>query len=178
MRHEVILVNEDDKATGTMEKMEAHRKGLLHRAFSVFIFNSKKEMLLQQRATNKYHSGGLWTNTCCSHPLPGEETTKGAELRLFEEMGFNAALEEVFHFIYRHNFENGLTEFEFDHVFVGYYDGSVYPDQDEACDYCFMSMDDIESSLAAHPEEFSAWFQIAFPMMKKWFQSSGKFQTA
>jgi isopentenyl-diphosphate delta-isomerase len=177
MQHEIVLVNENDEAVGTMEKMEAHRKGLLHRAFSIFIFNSKNEMLLQQRAFAKYHSGGLWSNACCSHPKPGEETIDGATRRLYEEMGFTAELREIFHFTYKHRFENGLTEFEFDHVFIGYYDGPVRPDSDEANDYCFMSMEEIQSSLASRPKKFSAWFHIAFPMIQKMLEPSGRLQT-
>src|ERR1700744_2758864 len=119
VREEVILVDEADVQLGTMEKIEAHRKALLHRAFSVFIFNSKGEMLLQQRAAEKYHSPGLWTNACCSHPRPGEETQAAAMRRLMEELGFTLELEKIFDFTYRSEFENGLTEFEFDHVFVG-----------------------------------------------------------
>src|SRR5688572_13811853 len=115
---EVILVNEQDEVIGTMEKITAHRKAILHRAFSVFIFNSKGEMLLQQRAFNKYHSGGLWTNACCSHPAPGEHTADAAGRRLQEEMGFSASIQKIFEFTYFSEFENGLTEHEFDHVFA------------------------------------------------------------
>src|SRR5262245_45397537 len=119
---QVILVNELDLATGVMEKMEAHEKGLLHRAFSIFIFNSKGEMLLQQRALGKYHSGGLWSNTCCSHPQPGEDILLSAQNRLQEEMGFTTTLNKIFDFTYKADFGNGLTEYEFDHVFAGQYD--------------------------------------------------------
>ncbi|HLK27778.1 MAG TPA: isopentenyl-diphosphate Delta-isomerase [Puia sp.] len=178
MKEEIILVNEHDEVIGTMEKIEAHQKALLHRAFSVFIFNVRNEMLLQRRANGKYHSGGLWTNTCCSHPRPGENTKDAAARRLFEEMGFTTTLEEIFHFTYKHAFENNLTEFEFDHVFAGYYDGEIYPNKEEASDYCFMNINDIESSLTTHPAKFSAWFHIAFPLIKKWLQSSDKLQTA
>ena len=108
-----------------MEKMEAHKKGLLHRAFSVFIFNGKGEMLLQQRALNKYHSGGLWTNACCSHPMPGEKTEDAADRRLKEELGFETPLEKIFDFVYKAEFDNGLTEYEFDHVFAGEYEGEI-----------------------------------------------------
>src|ERR1043165_7585171 len=117
----VILVNERDEETGEMEKMEAHRKGILHRAFSVFIFNNKNEMLLQQRALHKYHSGGLWTNTCCSHPRPGEETLSAAKRRLVEELNVDATIQWSFDFIYEANFDNGLYEHEYDHVFIGIY---------------------------------------------------------
>jgi isopentenyl-diphosphate delta-isomerase len=128
---EVILVNESDEAIGAMEKMEAHRLGVLHRAFSVFIFNSNGHMLLQQRADTKYHSAGLWTNACCSHPAPGEEVKSAAERRLQEELGFKADIKRAFDFVYKASFNNGLTEHEYDHVFVGYYDGEIRPDQDE-----------------------------------------------
>ncbi|HVM87608.1 MAG TPA: isopentenyl-diphosphate Delta-isomerase [Puia sp.] len=176
MLQEVILVDESDNVTGKMEKMEVHRRSMLHRAFSVFIFNCKNEMLLQKRATNKYHSGGLWTNTCCSHPSPGEQTIKSAARRLNEEMGFSTNLEEIFHFIYKHEFENGLTEYEFDHVFIGYHNGEISPNKEEVCDYCFMAMDAIENLLMNQPQKFSAWFQIAFPMVRKWQQTSTEFQ--
>jgi len=152
--------------------MEAHQKALLHRAFSVFIFNSKNEMLLQQRAKNKYHSAGLWTNACCSHPKPNEETKSAAERRLFEELGFKADLKKIFHFTYKHCFDNGLTEFEFDHVFVGHYNGAILPDKEEVNDYCFMSSDEIGSSLGSHPKKFSPWFLIAFPLVKNWMLDS------
>src|ERR1044071_5474301 len=118
---EVILVNEHDEQIGTMEKMEAHRKAMLHRAFSVFVFSARKEMLLQQRAFTKYHSGGLWTNACCSHPMPGEKTEDAAKRRLMEEMGFKALIKEIFDFTYKAEFNNGLIEYEFDHVFAGEY---------------------------------------------------------
>src|SRR5690349_15951298 len=122
---EVILVDENDKAVGSAEKMKAHVKGMLHRAFSVFIFNTKGEMLLQQRALNKYHSGGLWTNACCSHPSPGEEIAASAVKRLSEELGFQTTIEKAFEFLYKADFDNGLTEHEFDHVFIGHYDGDI-----------------------------------------------------
>ena len=167
---EVVLVNERDESLGTMEKIDAHRKGLLHRAFSVFIFNSKGEMLLQQRARNKYHSGGLWTNACCSHPGAGEEVATAAGRRLMEEMGFSVSLEKIFDFIYRSEMENGLTEHEFDHVYVGFYEGGIRPDKDEVQDYCYKNMDAIRESLQSHPAHYTAWFHIAFPRVEKWMQ--------
>jgi isopentenyl-diphosphate delta-isomerase len=173
MLQEVILVNENDDQVGVMEKMEAHQKALRHRAFSVFIFNSKNEMLLQQRALSKYHSAGLWTNACCSHPKPGEDTKSGATRRLFEELGFTTELKEIFHFTYKHSFENGLTEFEFDHVFTGNYDGEVFPEKEEVSDYGFMGFDEIESSLKSHPKKFTPWFHIALPLVKKWMLDPG-----
>lgn len=159
----VILVNEQDEPVGTMEKLEAHQKGLLHRAFSVFITNSKGELLLQQRALDKYHSGGLWTNTCCSHPLPDEDILTAAHRRLMEEMGFDCDLEEVFSFTYRAEFDNGLTEHEFDHVLIGRYDGSVQPDSSEVMSYKFASPDEVRHLLLTAPETFTHWFHIAFP---------------
>lgn len=165
---EVVVVNERDESLGTMEKMEAHRKGVLHRAFSVFIFNTKGEMLLQQRAPHKYHSGGLWTNACCSHPGQGEPVAQAAARRLREEMGFSVPLEKIFDFIYRSEMENGLTEHEFDHVFTGYYDGTINPDKEEVKDYCYKSLDAIHISLQTHPHQFTAWFHIAFPRVYEW----------
>ena len=162
----VILVNEKDEPRGTMEKMEAHVRGALHRAFSIFIFNSKGEMLLQQRAVGKYHNGELWTNACCSHPAPGETTLAAAKRRLQEEMGFTTALEKAFDFTYKASFKNGLTEHEFDHVFVGTYDGEIKINRDEVKDYCFKTVGEIELSLKTDPQKFTAWFKIAFPKVE------------
>jgi isopentenyl-diphosphate delta-isomerase len=149
-----------------MEKMEAHLAGALHRAFSIFIFNTKGEMLLQQRAATKYHNGGLWTNACCSHPAPGEATLDAANRRLYEEMGFTTQLEKAFDFIYKASFDNGLTEHEYDHVFIGTYDGEIKVNSAEVKDYCFKTIDELESSLQTHPQKFTAWFKIAFPKVK------------
>lgn len=162
---DVILVDENDVETGTMEKMEVHQKALLHRAFSIFIFNDKGEMLLQKRAAKKYHSAGLWTNACCSHPKPGEDITAAAQKRLQEEMGFTAALTKAFTFIYKAPFENGLTEHEYDHVFTGTYNGSINPNPEEVSDYCFQSLEELNNSLQTHPQNFTAWFKIAFPKL-------------
>jgi len=167
---EVILVNENDEMTGTMEKMEAHQKALLHRAFSVFIFNKKGEMLLQQRASGKYHSPDLWSNACCSHPLPGETTAQAAHRRLREELGFDTTLEHSFSFIYKTPFDNGLTEHEFDHVFVGTFDGIIKPDADEVKDFCYMSLDAIRNSMDAHQHKYTSWFRIAFPKLETHLQ--------
>jgi isopentenyl-diphosphate delta-isomerase len=173
LEEEVILVNERDEPTGSMEKMEAHRKALLHRAFSVFIFNGRGEMLLQQRAAHKYHSAGLWTNACCSHPRPGEDTRDAAFRRLSEEMGFTTGLEKLFDFIYRSEFENGLTEYEFDHVFAGVYDGTIHPNMEEVSDYCFRSTREIRADLASDPQKYTAWYHLAFPMVEKWAAENG-----
>lgn len=168
MDQEVILVNEHDQQLGTIGKMEAHRKALLHRAFSVFIFNSKGEMLLQQRAATKYHSGGLWTNACCSHPSPGEDTGIAARRRLLEEMGFVTGLTRIFEFIYRADFDNGLTEYEYDHVYTGVYEESIEPNKEEVNDYCYKSLEEIASSLQMHSQKYSSWFLIAFPKVHVW----------
>ena len=168
MREEVILVNERDEPIGVMEKMEAHKKALLHRAFSVFIFNAKGEMLLQKRADHKYHSGGLWTNACCSHPRPEEDIQIAASRRLHEELGFVTPLEKIFEFTYKSAFENGLTEFEFDHVFFGVHNDDIVPNKNEVSDYCFKSMLEIQSSLESHPAKYTAWFRIAFPVVLEW----------
>ena len=170
MREEqVILVDEKDKPVGVADKGEAHRKGWLHRAFSVFIFNSKGEMLLQQRALHKYHSGGLWTNACCSHPHPGEETMAAVQRRLKEEMGFEVPVEKVFDFMYKTKLDNGLTENEFDHVYTGEYNDKVNFNKNEVMDFCYKDMEGIRHSLQTHPEKYSAWFHLAFPGIEAWW---------
>lgn len=167
---QVILVNENDEELGVMEKMQAHEKGLLHRAFSVFIFNTEGQMLLQQRAAKKYHSPGLWTNACCSHPRPGEKTLDAAQRRLQEELGFATELTAVFEFTYKASFDNGLTEHEFDHVYTGTYEGSIKPNMNEVLDYCYKSMEDIQESLQSHPHKYTVWFAIAFPRILNWWR--------
>ena len=171
MEH-VILVNMEDEQVGSMEKIEAHRKGELHRAFSIFIFNDKKEMLLQQRAATKYHSGGLWTNACCSHPRPGEETIDAAERRLNEELGFTTPIKKIFDFHYNAAFDNGLTEHEFDHVYIGTYDGKIKPNPAEVQDYCYKSLEEIALTVKTHPHKYTAWFCIAFPMVIDWVKKN------
>jgi isopentenyl-diphosphate Delta-isomerase len=156
-----------------MEKMQAHEQGLLHRAFSVFIFNSKGEMLLQQRAEEKYHSGGLWTNACCSHPLPGEHTMDAALRRLQEEMGFTTTLQEAFVFTYLTKFDNGLTEHEVDHVFTGIFDGDIEPDPAEVSRYAYCDMDHIRRSLEEDPGRYTSWFKIAFPKLETYLAATG-----
>jgi len=170
MEQQVILVNEKDEVTGIAGKMEAHQTGLLHRAFSIFVFNSKGEMLLQQRAINKYHSGGLWTNACCSHPNPGDQIQEAAQKRLKEEMGFVIPIAKSFEFVYKANFENGLTEYEFDHVFVGEYDGPVNYNKEEVMDFCYKTMRDIRDSLQTRPQNYTAWFHLAFPGIENWWR--------
>ena len=167
---EVILVNEADEAIGRMEKMEAHEKALLHRAFSVFLFNKKGEMLLQKRAETKYHSPSLWTNACCSHPMPGEEIKDAALRRLEEELGFTTAINKAFHFTYKAVFDNGLTEHEFDHVFVGEYEGNMQLNADEVSEVCYKSMSDIKSEIQHKAGDYTEWFKIAFPLLEEWLQ--------
>ena len=171
---QVVLVNEQDLEIGLMEKMEAHEKALLHRAFSVFVFNEAGELLLQQRAFEKYHSGGLWTNTCCSHPRPNETVLDAANRRLMEEMGFQTPLQKVFDFIYQAEFSNGLTEHEFDHVFVGYYEGTILPDPAEVHAYEYRTMASIQASLDAKEGIFTAWFEIIFPKLMDWWKQQNR----
>jgi isopentenyl-diphosphate delta-isomerase len=178
MEQQVILVNEKDEVKGTAGKMEVHRKGLLHRAFSVFVFNKRGEMLLQQRALNKYHSGGLWTNACCSHPEPEEETRTGALRRLKEELGFETELEKIFDFVYKADFDNGLTEYEFDHVYTGSYDGKIDFSSEEVMDVCYKPMHEISDSLQSHPNRYTAWFRIAFPKVEGWWNEHFKNKVA
>jgi isopentenyl-diphosphate delta-isomerase len=156
----VILVDQNDTPIGEMEKIEAHEKALLHRAFSILIFNSKNELLVQQRAHSKYHSPGLWTNTCCSHQRPGEKTIDAANRRLAEEMGMTAKLEPSFSFIYKAPFDNGLTEHEFDHVLVGYSDELPQLNPAEAADYSYKKLDEIKLDMKKSPQRYTAWFKI------------------
>src|SRR5690606_17368820 len=156
---EVILVNEKDEPVGTMEKLEAHRKGLLHRAISVFIFDQRGRLLLQQRAAHKYHSAGLWTNTCCSHPAPGESTADAALRRLGEEMGMHTPLTFAFTFRYHAIFDNGLVEHELDHVFIGYTDETPTPNPDEVAAYRWVDRLIIDQEVHTSPEVYTAWFK-------------------
>lgn len=157
----VILVDENDNEIGVMEKMKAHREGLLHRAFSVFIYNDKKELLLQQRAITKYHSGGLWTNTCCSHPRPSETIKDAAHRRLFEEMGLSCELTIKTNFIYKSPFENGLTEHELDYVLIGNTNQNPHINKEEVENFKWMSLSDIKKELQSNPGNYTTWFKIA-----------------
>jgi isopentenyl-diphosphate Delta-isomerase len=159
MEH-VILVDERDHEIGTMEKMEAHQKGLLHRAFSILIFNSKGELLLQQRALSKYHSGGLWTNSCCSHPRPGESTQDAAKRKLKQEMGIDLIPEFAFTFKYKAELDHGLTEHELDHVYFGKFDGEPKINHEEAIDWRFVDLKSLHHEIQNHSEKFTAWFKI------------------
>ncbi len=156
----VILVDKNDQPIGEMEKMEAHEKGLLHRAFSVFLFNKKGEMLLQQRAFSKYHSGGLWTNACCSHPRKGELTLEAAHRRLEEEMGFDCEIKKAFDFIYKSKLDNNLTEHELDHVFLGEYEGHIIPNPDEVESYKYISIPELAKDVKENAANYTEWFKI------------------
>lgn len=158
----VILVDENDKQIGVMPKLEAHQKAVLHRAFSVFIFNDKHELMLQQRALKKYHSPGLWTNTCCSHQREGESNIEAGKRRLQEEMGFVTDLKESISFIYKAHFDNGLTEHEYDHVLIGHYNDEPKINEDEVANWKWVALDDVNKDLKTHPEHYTAWFKIIF----------------
>lgn len=158
----VILVDENDNKLGLMPKLEAHQKAILHRAFSVFIFNDKNELLLQQRASTKYHSPNLWTNTCCSHQRDGENNIEAGNRRLFEEMGMKCELSEVFHFIYKAPFDNGLTEHELDHVLVGYSNENPKINTQEVANYKWMSVNSIKNDIFDNPLKYTEWFKIIF----------------
>ena len=159
-QEQVVLVDEFDNEIGTMDKLEAHEKGLLHRAISVFIFNSDGELLVQQRADHKYHCGGLWTNTCCSHPRQNENVLDAANRRLKEEMGMEAMLEYSFAFTYKSDFPNGLTEHEFDHVFFGESNTLPVLNPDEAKAYKYLSLENLQADIESNPSAYTAWLKI------------------
>ncbi len=159
---QVILVNEKDEQIGLMPKMEAHEKALLHRAFSVFVFNDKNELMLQQRALHKYHTPGLWTNTCCSHQREGESNIEAGKRRLMEEMGFVTELEESISFIYKAPFDNGLTEHEYDHILLGKYSGEPNINPDEVAAWKWMALEDVKTDIAKNSENYTAWFKVIF----------------
>jgi isopentenyl-diphosphate delta-isomerase len=157
----VVLVDEQDNAIGTMEKQQAHVEGALHRAFSIFIFNSEKKLLLQKRATSKYHCGGLWTNTCCSHPRETENILDAANRRLQEEMGMQCELKSIFSFVYKAEFENGLTEHEFDHVLLGLSDQTPELNLEEVEGFRYIGLEDLQLEIKEDPQKFTPWFLIA-----------------
>jgi len=162
MQEHVILVDINDQKIGLMEKIEAHEKALLHRAFSVFIFNEKGELMLQQRAASKYHSPLLWTNTCCSHQRDGESNVNAGRRRLQEEMGFVTDVKEVFSFIYKAPFDNGLTEHEFDHVMIGSYNNEPNINKKEAENYKWMALENVKTDIKENPTIYAEWFKIIF----------------
>ena len=162
MEEFVVLVDQDDQKLGLMEKQQAHIAGLLHRAFSVFVFNSKGELMIQQRAASKYHSPTLWTNTCCSHPRDNETYKEAAHRRLQEEMGFDCELEYKFNFIYKAHLENDLIEHELDHVFIGTFDEEPKLNPDEVMAYRWVELDDLKKDIDKNPQNYTAWFKIIF----------------
>lgn len=162
----VILVDREDNPIGSMEKMEAHEKGILHRAFSVFIFNEKNQLLMQRRAFDKYHSGGLWTNTCCSHPRVDEDIIAAGKRRLEEEMGFSTEVVPIFSFIYKARLDNDMTEHELDHILVGKYNQPPAPNQNEVCDWKFMDLNFLEEDLKANTDRYTVWFLEIFERVK------------
>jgi isopentenyl-diphosphate delta-isomerase len=155
----VILVDENDEIVGYGDKLDVHRKGLLHRAFSVFIYNDQDQLLLQQRALGKYHAGGLWANSCCGHPLPGEPAEKGADRRLFEELGFHCPLKPLTHIYYKKDLDHGMIEHEYVHVFCGRYQGqTISCDPAEVSTVAWMTLEEIAQDVASYPEKYAAWF--------------------
>ena len=162
MRDHVILVSPEDSPVGYMEKIEAHQKGLLHRAISVFIFNERKEMLIQRRALSKYHTPGIWSNTACSHPRKNETVMEAAGRRLFEEMGLKTPLYYGFKFLYKAEFSNGLIEHELDHVFYGFSNEKPFLNSSEVCDYKYLDQGNIEKMIFQQPEIFSPWFKLTY----------------
>lgn len=162
IEEKVILVDTNDEPLGLMEKMAAHEQALLHRAFSVFVLNDKNEVMLQQRASHKYHSPLLWTNTCCSHQRAGESNTQAGKRRLEEEMGFKTELKELFYFIYKAPFDNGLTEHELDHVMIGYSNNEPKINKEEVESWKWMKIEDIKNDMEIHPEIYTVWFKIIF----------------
>lgn len=169
---QVILVDAQDNEIGLMEKQEAHQKGSLHRAFSVFVFNTDGELVLQRRAWHKYHSGGLWTNTCCSHPRPGETNLEAAQRRMREEMGMNCRLEHAFSFLYEQAVGD-LIEHELDHVFIGISDLAPRINPEEVAEWKAITMEDLQAEIASKPEEFTIWFRLCLERVQQFRQRGG-----
>jgi isopentenyl-diphosphate delta-isomerase len=172
VREEVVLVNENDEAIGVEEKLKAHLLGALHRAFSVFIFNSDGQLLLQKRASTKYHSRGLWSNTCCGHPRPGESTERASRRRLYEEMGFDCEVREVFDFIYHAELDNGLFEHEYDHVLVGRFDGEPNPSRYEVDDWKWVGLPELRLDVQQNPDAFTYWFKVSLGPLYGYIEST------
>ncbi len=168
----VICVNEQDEFIELVDKMKAHRDGLLHRAFSVFVFNDKGELLLQQRAISKYHSGGLWSNTCCSHPRYQEETIAAAHRRMMEEMGFDCDLQHLFAICYKADVGNRMIEHEYDHVFVGQYSGEATPNEQEVVAYKYIGIEELNERVAQEPHLFTAWFKMILPQLLEKYEAA------
>jgi len=157
---DVIIVDKDDRVICNEEKIKAHKEGKLHRAFSIFIFNSKKELLLQKRSLKKYHSGGKWSNTCCSHPLDGKDIKEQAEERLKKEMGISTELKGIFSFVYKTKVDNNLTEHEYDHVFLGYYDKDPEPDEKEVENWKWMKIQELKQDIKQNPDAYTPWLKL------------------
>lgn len=170
VEEKVVLVDKSGNQIGLMPKLEAHQKGILHRAFSIFLFNSENQILLQKRSLIKYHSAGLWTNTCCSHPRDGEDIIDAGKRRLYEEMGIKTELKKEFEFTYNVVLENGLTEHEFDHVLIGNFNGTPILNKDEVEDWKWMSLEEIEKDINENKEDYTVWFVIAFDYFYKNFK--------
>ena len=168
---EVILVDRNDKETGIGKKIKIHREGKLHRAFSIFIFNSNGELLLQKRAKSKYHSGGLWTNTCCSHPRPDESLEKTVHRRLKEEMGFDCELEEIFSFIYKGKLDNDLFEHEYDHVFIGEFNGKPTPNPEEVDEWKWVDIKELKKDIQKNPDNYSYWLKACIDKVISYYQN-------
>jgi len=172
IEEQVLLVTEQDEPVGTMGKLEAHQVGALHRAFSVFLFDDQGRLLVQKRAAGKYHSAGLWTNTCCSHPRPHEALEQAARRRLVEEMGIDTPVEHRFSFLYKATFDNGLTEHELDHVFFGHWNGPADPHPEEADDWKYMTPEELEHDLRRNPERYTIWLRTCWDRVRDQLNSS------
>lgn len=165
----VILVDQNDQMVGTMEKMRAHQEGLLHRAFSIFVFNSQGELLIQKRAPIKYHTGSLWSNTCCSHPKPNESVEETLQYKLHQEMGFQCELERAFSITYRAELGNGLVENELDHVYIGSFNGDPQPNHEEVCDWKYIALQDLKKEMEQHPNAFTPWFKLLLQPISRYY---------
>lgn len=174
VEEKVVLVDKNDQELGAMNKMEAHEKGVLHRAFSVFVFDNNDKLIMQRRALSKYHSPGLWANTCCSHPRKNEITKEAAHRRMKEEMGFDCEIQKAFDFVYNSDVGQGLTEHEFDHVFIGYFDDEPLINSDEVDSWKKMTLEEIEADMNENPDFYTVWFRIAFPRVKKFMNTKSR----
>lgn len=172
MPEKIVLVDENDKEQGFEEKLKVHQEGKLHRAFSIFVLNSKGQLLLQQRNINKYHSGGLWANSCCSHPREGENINEAIHRRLIEEMGFDCQLKKLFKFIYKTTFANGLTEYELDHVFVGNFNGQIKPNPKEASAIKWIKLAELKKEIKKNPQQYAFWLKTCYNQFLKHLNKS------
>ncbi len=164
---DVILVDESDNQVGVMEKLEAHKRGVLHRAITVYVFNTAGELLLQRRASTKYHCGGLWSNTCCGHPQPGETTENAARRRLQEEMGIGCELRFQFNFQYRLTLPGGMTENEYGHIYFGVSDECPVLNPEEADNFGYQTLAEVEKDIAVRPGRYTPWFTLVFPLIRR-----------